>query len=160
MGSLFQLTSVVLPFFASALLNDSVEMTTMSAQNNTFINATTQNTTASATTPMKMPTDFSSLLAFIYSFSALQDYAKLIVLGGAFETLRRLYSASYKNLMDRFFITATFESDDSSYSEHSFPHPTSHRTDPAFRLDDVLALFSSSVPSVPGFFSQHQRSFP
>jgi mitochondrial chaperone BCS1 len=121
MGSLSQLTSVVLPFLS--LLNDSVEKTTMSAQNNTFMNATTQNATASAAAPMKMPTDFSSLLAFIYSFSALHDYAKLIVLGGAFETLRRLYSASYKGLMDRFFITAIFESDDISYGEHSFHHP-------------------------------------
>jgi mitochondrial chaperone BCS1 len=125
MGSLSQLASVVLPFFS--LFNDSVETTTMSAQNNTFkfINATIQNATAAAaaTTPMKIPTDFSSLLTFIYSFSALHDYVKLIVLGGAFETLRRLYSASYKSLMDRFFITATFESDDASYGEHPFPHP-------------------------------------
>jgi len=120
MGSLSQLTSVVLPFLS--LFNDSIETTTMSAQNNTFINATTQNATASATNPMKMPTDFSSLLAFLYSFSSLHDYVKLIVLGGAFETLRRLYSASYKNLMDRFFISATFESDDVSFGEHSFPH--------------------------------------
>ena len=156
MGSLSQLTSIVLPFFS--LFNDSVEMTTMSAQNSTFLNATTQNSTASAPTPMKTPTDLSSLFAFLYSFSSLHDYVKLIVLGGAFETLRRLYSASYKSLMDRFFITATFESDDVSYSEHSFPHPPVTKTDPAFRLDDVLAVFSSSVSSVPGFFSQHQRS--
>jgi chaperone BCS1 len=123
MDSLSQLASVVLPFLS--LFNESVETTTMSAQNNTFkfINATIQNATASATTPMKIPTDFSSLLTFMYSFSALHDYVKLIVLGGAFETLRRLYSASYKSLMDRFFITATFESDDSSFGEHPFPHP-------------------------------------
>ena len=123
MGSLSQLTSVFLPFLS--LFNDSLETATMSAQNNTFkfINATIQNATASAATPMKIPTDFSSLLTFIYSFSALHDYVKLIVLGGAFETLRRLYSASYKSIMDRFFITATFESDDASYGEHLFPHP-------------------------------------
>ena len=111
---------------------------------------------ASATAPMKMPTDFSSLLVFVYSSSALHDYVKLIVLSGAFETLWRLYSASYKSLMDRFFITATFESDDVSFSEHSFPSPINHRTDPGFRMDDVLVVFSSSVPSVPRFFSQHQ----
>ena len=158
MGSLFQLTSALLPFLA--LFNNSVDTTTMSDQNNTFMNATTQNTTSSFATPMKIPTDVSSLLAFIYSFSALRDYVKLIVLGGAFETLRRLYSASYKNLIDRFFITATFESDDVSFGEHSFPPLIHQRTDPAFRLDDVLAVFPSSVPSVPGFFSQHQWIFP
>lgn len=127
MGSLSQLTSFVLPFIA--LFNNSLETATMSAQNNTLINATNQNATTPATTSMKMPIDFSSLIAFIYSFSALQDYVKLIVLGGAFETLRRLYSASYQGFMDRLFITATFHSDDSSFGEHSFPHlPVSELT--------------------------------
>lgn len=110
MDSLVQLT---LPFLS--LLNNTV---LTAAQNSTSMNATL-NATVSAT-PMKMPTDFSSLITFIYSFSALQDYFKLIVLGGAFETLRRLYSASYKGLMDRFLITATFESDDSSFGKHTF----------------------------------------
>jgi chaperone BCS1 len=146
MGSLFQLTSVVLPFLS--LFNDSVETATMSAQNCTFINATTQNATASATTPMKMPTDFSSLLAFIYSLSALHDYLKLIVLGGAFETLRRLYSASSKSLMDRFFITATFESDDTSFGEHSFPHPPV--TELIQRLDWMM-FWLSSLPQFRQF---------
>jgi hypothetical protein len=114
----------------------------------------TQNATMSAT-PSTMPTDVSSLIAFIYSFSALRDYLKLIVLGGAFETLRRLYSASYKSLMDRFYITAAFESDDASFGEHPFPSPPVHRTDLGSRMGDVLALLSSSVPSVPGLFSQH-----
>jgi chaperone BCS1 len=145
MGSLSQLTSVALPFLA-LFFNDSVESTTMSAQNYTFINTTTQNATASATTPMEiLPTDFSSLLAFIYSFSALHDYVKLIVLGGAFETLRRLYSASYKSLMDRFFITATFESDDSSFGEHSFPHP------PVTELTQRLEWMMFWLSSLPQF---------
>jgi len=120
MSSLFQLTSVALPFLA--LFNDSIERTTMQSQNDTLMNATQNlNATVSAT-PLKMPTGFSSLLAFIYSFAALQDYVKLIVLGGAFETLRRLFSASHKSLMDQFFVTATFESDDISFGDHSFPH--------------------------------------
>jgi chaperone BCS1 len=143
MGSLSQLTSVVLPFLS--LFNDSVKTTAMSAQNNTFINATVQNATASATTPMKMPTDLSSLFAFLYSFSSLHDYAKLIVLGGAFETLRRLYSASYKGLMDRFFITASFESDDASYGEHSFPHA------PVIKLIQRLVWMMFWLSSLPQF---------
>ncbi|KAH9995436.1 P-loop containing nucleoside triphosphate hydrolase protein [Russula compacta] len=108
MASLFQLTSVVQPLLA--LLNDSVETP---AENIALMNVTL-NTTASAT-PLTMPTTFSSLLAFLYSFSALRDYFKLIVLGGAFETLRRLYSSSYTNLVNRFFITATFDSHDISF---------------------------------------------
>lgn len=108
------LVHFALPFLS--LLNDSTATATLPAQNNTLMNAT-QSATASAT-PLKMPADFSSLITFIWSFSALHDYFKLIVLGGAFETLRRLYSASYKGLMDRFLITATFESDDSSFRKY------------------------------------------
>ena len=146
MDSLSQLTSVILPFLS--LFNGSVETATMSAQNNTFINATSQNAMASASTPMKMPTDFSSLLAFIYSFSALRDYVKLIVLGGAFETLRRLYSASYKNIMDRFFISATFESEDPSFGEHSFPHP---RVTELIQLLAWMMFWLSSLPQFREF---------
>jgi chaperone BCS1 len=113
MLSLLQLNSVVQPFLA--MLNNSIETPTFVAQNYTLSN-TTQNTTADVT-PLKIPTDVSSLIAFVYSFSALRDYLKLIVLGGAFETLRRLSSASYTSLVDRFFITATFESDDLSFGE-------------------------------------------
>jgi len=116
MDSLLQLTSgVVQPFLM--LLNNSVETPGLQTQNTTMFNAT-QNATA-ADAASKMPTDFSSLIAFIYSFSALRDYLKLIVLGGALETLRRLSSASYASLVDRFFITATFESEDLSYGGHS-----------------------------------------
>ncbi|KAH9073493.1 P-loop containing nucleoside triphosphate hydrolase protein [Lactarius deliciosus] len=108
MSSLVQLTNIVQPLLT--LLNNSVETT----QESTFTNAT-QNATASDA-PLRMPTDFSSLMGFIYSISALRDYLKLIVLGGALETLRRLYSASYSNLVDRLFITATFESEDVAFS--------------------------------------------
>jgi hypothetical protein len=114
MDPLFQLTSAALPTMLM-LLNNSVETTNLSAQNDTLMNVTVD------ATPLKMPTDFPSLFTFIYSISALRDYLKLIMLGGAFETLRRLYSASYRNLMDRLFITATFESEDASYGEHPFP---------------------------------------
>ncbi|KAH9074688.1 P-loop containing nucleoside triphosphate hydrolase protein [Lactarius deliciosus] len=108
MFSLVQLTSIVQPLLT--LLNNTVETT----QDTTFTNATHNATMSDA--PLRMPTDFSSLLAFIYSMSALRDYLKLIVLGGALETLRRLYSSSYSNLVDRLFITATFESDDVAFS--------------------------------------------
>jgi mitochondrial chaperone BCS1 len=108
MTSLFQLA---VPFLA--ILNGSVETTSTMVQNAALMNAT-QNATATAT-PLTMPNDLSSLMTFIYSFSALHDYFKLVVLGGAFETLRRFYSSSYSSLMDRFFITASFESEDISF---------------------------------------------
>jgi len=114
MALLLQLTSIARPFLM--LWNSSVETPALLAQDNTFLNAT-QNVTADSI-PLKIPTDFSSLIAFIYSFSALRDYLKLIIIGGAFETLRRLYSASFTSLLNRFFITATFESDDPSFGEY------------------------------------------
>ncbi|KAH9967184.1 P-loop containing nucleoside triphosphate hydrolase protein [Russula dissimulans] len=119
-ASLSQLTYVIQPILA--LLNHSVVTATTPAQNIPSWNVTaTHNTTASAT-PFVMPASFSSLITFIYSFSALHDYVKLVVLGGAFETLRRLYSASYDNLLDWFFVTATFDSEDLSFEiEPSIP---------------------------------------
>lgn len=97
------------------LLNDTAEATLGTASTNAIQNVTT------LAAPSRMPTDFSSLMTFIYSISALRDYFKLIVLGGALETLRRIYLASYSSILDRFFITATFESDDVAYSEQLFP---------------------------------------
>ena len=97
------------------LLNDTTETTL----DGTFTNATQNATTLAA--PLRMLTDVSSLMTFIYSVSALRDYFKLIVLGGALETIRRLYMASYSSLLDRFFITATFESEDIAFSEQPFP---------------------------------------
>ena len=116
MASLFQLTSVVQPFLM--LLNNSIETSGLQTSNITLSNATLNATVDDAA--LKIPTSLASLIAFIYSFSALRDYLKLIVLGGALETLRRLSSASYTSLVDRFFITATFESEDLSFGEHSF----------------------------------------
>ena len=154
MASLLQLTSgIVQPFLMQ--LNNGVEVSGLQTQNITTMFNATQDAMA-ADTALKMPTDFSSLIAFIYSLSALRDYLKLIVLGGAFETLRRLSSASYTNLVDRFFITATFESEDLSYGGHSFFFALPQLTK-GIRMDDVLALFSSSVPSVPGLLRQHQH---
>ena len=97
------------------LLNDTAEATLGTTSTNATQNATT------LAAHSRMPTDFSSLMAFIYSISALRDYFKLIVLGGALETLRRIYLASYSSFLDRFFITATFESDDVAFSEQLFP---------------------------------------
>ncbi|KAA1473996.1 P-loop containing nucleoside triphosphate hydrolase protein [Dentipellis sp. KUC8613] len=56
--------------------------------------------------------DIHSLFAFIYSFTALREWLKLLVIGGALETCRRLVYHCYNNLFDAFFITADFSSDD------------------------------------------------
>jgi mitochondrial chaperone BCS1 len=102
MVSNFQFTSLFQPLFA--LLNSTVETTDV--LNTSFTNAT-QNAMP-YTLPLQTQSGLFSLFEFISSFSAFRDYLKLIVLGGAFETFRRLYSMSYTRLVDRFFITATF----------------------------------------------------
>lgn len=108
MSSLVQLTDIVQPLLA--LMNNTAETTLDSTSTKA-----TQNATVSAA-PLRTPTNFSSLMKAIYSSSAFRDYFKLLVLGGAFETLRRVYSASYSNLLDRFYVTATFDSEDIAFS--------------------------------------------
>jgi len=104
MASLDQFTTLVQPLLALLVTNATLD--------SAFTNAT-QNGTVSDT-PSQMLTDFSSLLAAIFSMS---DYFKFIVLGGALEVLRRIYSASYSSLVDLFVITASFDSDDMAFSE-------------------------------------------
>jgi mitochondrial chaperone BCS1 len=74
-------------------------------------------TTAAATTPapLTMPTDLSSLIALLFSFSALRDWLKLVLIGGVFETCRRLFYYSWNKVVDSFWITAQFHEDDASY---------------------------------------------
>ncbi|RDB23454.1 putative mitochondrial chaperone BCS1-B [Hypsizygus marmoreus] len=62
-----------------------------------------------------LPGDFSSLLTLLFSFSALRDWLKLIVIGGVFESCRRLATTAYRRFIDSFFITATFDQGDDSY---------------------------------------------
>jgi chaperone BCS1 len=61
------------------------------------------------------PTDISSLITFLLSFSVLGDWFKLIALGSVFETCRRLAFHFYCKFYNSFFIKATFEEGDSSY---------------------------------------------
>ncbi|KAJ7705391.1 P-loop containing nucleoside triphosphate hydrolase protein [Mycena rosella] len=73
-------------------------------------------TTAATGTALAMPTDLSSLLALLLSFSALRDWMKLAVLGGFIELCRRFVFGGYATLVGAFFITASFEEEDASYS--------------------------------------------
>ncbi|KAF7308897.1 Mitochondrial chaperone BCS1 [Mycena kentingensis (nom. inval.)] len=78
---------------------------------------------ATATTPDATPsltgfasvTDLSSLITLLFSFAALRDWLKLIVFGGALETLRRFAFSFYYKLIGACWITASFHEDDSSY---------------------------------------------
>jgi chaperone BCS1 len=59
--------------------------------------------------------DLASLWTFFLSFSALRDWVKLIVLGGALESCRRFASSLWSRLLESFFLTAYFEYEDDSY---------------------------------------------
>lgn len=65
--------------------------------------------------PLAIPADLTSLISLLFSFSALRDWLKLIVLGGFFETCRRVIFTQYAKFVDAFHITATFDEDDPSY---------------------------------------------
>ncbi|KAF7356490.1 hypothetical protein MVEN_00982100 [Mycena venus] len=73
------------------------------------------NNTTSAAGGFASVTDFSSLVALLFSFGALGDWLKLIVFGGVIETLRRFAFSMYYKLIASFWITAKFDENDSSY---------------------------------------------
>ncbi|KAJ6598474.1 P-loop containing nucleoside triphosphate hydrolase protein [Mycena vulgaris] len=86
----------------------------LDATANISANATAAAATATGT-PLAMPTDLSSLLTLLLSFSALRDWMKLAILGGLIETCRRFVFGGYHKLINSFFITACFEDQDASY---------------------------------------------
>ncbi|KAF9466132.1 P-loop containing nucleoside triphosphate hydrolase protein [Collybia nuda] len=73
------------------------------------------NGTISAPASPPVPANLSSLINVLFSFSALHDWLKIFVIGGFFETCRRLLFSSYHKIIGSFFITAHFQEDDSSY---------------------------------------------
>ncbi|CAE6470666.1 hypothetical protein ACGC1H_003955 [Rhizoctonia solani] len=60
-------------------------------------------------------TSLSSLFTILLSFSGLRDWLKLIVLGGALETLRRTASSLWQWAMGSFFVTVHLDNDDVAY---------------------------------------------
>ncbi|KAF4569634.1 hypothetical protein EYR40_008612 [Pleurotus pulmonarius] len=78
-------------------------------------NATAANSTTSQA-PTAIPSDIASLITLLFSFSALRDWIKLIVIGGVLETARRSVFSVYAKIINSFFITATFNDDDISFS--------------------------------------------
>ncbi|CAA7269219.1 unnamed protein product [Cyclocybe aegerita] len=96
----------------SAISNSNLGTPDLSACANDTAGA---NSTQNATQPLAFPTDVSSLLSFLVSFSALREWLKILVFGSALETLRRLAFHFYYKIYNSFFITAHFEEDDSSY---------------------------------------------
>lgn len=91
----------------------------VSQDTNATISGGATNETTSAAAKPATPTDLSSLLMLLFSFSALRDWLKLIIIGGFFETARRLAFSAYYKVINSFFITVYFEEEDSSYGAYS-----------------------------------------
>ena len=62
-----------------------------------------------------MPGSLTDVWALLMTFTALREWLKLIVMGGALETCRRLLSGAWAAFVASFFLTAHFEERDASY---------------------------------------------
>lgn len=69
-----------------------------------------------------IPSEISSFISLLFSYSALRDWLKLIIIGGFFETCRRLVFSTYGKVVDSFFISASFDQGDASYSVYPFTY--------------------------------------
>ncbi|KAG7089762.1 hypothetical protein E1B28_011416 [Marasmius oreades] len=61
------------------------------------------------------PNNLSSFIGLFFSFSALRDWLKLIVIGGVIETCRRSLFMLYDKAMRSFWMNAYFEDEDAVY---------------------------------------------
>ncbi|KAJ6466891.1 P-loop containing nucleoside triphosphate hydrolase protein [Mycena sanguinolenta] len=84
---------------------------------NLSANATAAASATSATaTSLTIPTDLPSLFALLSSFSALRDWMKLVVVGSFIEMCRRFFFGGYAQIVSSFYITASFDEQDVSYT--------------------------------------------
>ena len=58
-----------------------------------------------------------TLATILLSFTGLQDWLKLFLIGGVFETCRRLAFQAWHDVVDWCWITVDFEEGDDSYGE-------------------------------------------
>ena len=103
-------------------------------------------TGAATANPLPIAVTPATILSLFLSFSALRDWLKLIVIGGVVETSRRLCLKLWSTFIEAFWITASFEEHDDSYSK-SKPLMLFLRSmlTKFVRLDIVLALETSEV---------------
>jgi len=95
----------------------------------------------------------TSLLGLLFSFSALRDWLKLFVIGGFFESCRRLAYSTYYKFIHHFYITAEFHDDDECYGPSQLITLYLHLISTFTRLDHGLALQAEdlgyAIPSYP-----------
>jgi chaperone BCS1 len=74
----------------------------------------------SGTPSQTPPNSVTDVVAFLFSFAALRDWLKLILIGGTLEALRRFAMYTYESFVNCLWVTAYFDQDDSSYSMQTF----------------------------------------
>ncbi|KAJ8077739.1 hypothetical protein PM082_002172 [Marasmius tenuissimus] len=86
-----------------------------------LLNATSASTNATQHSSSKsflessMPGSILAFVPFLFSFSALRDWLKVFLIGGILETCRRWYGYFYELTVESFWMSATFDEDDTSY---------------------------------------------
>ena len=110
-------------------------------------NATAPPPTAVAITPLSL-LQLPTLIAHVLSLSAVRDWLKLLLIGGALEMCRRFLTSSWSAIKNYFWITVTLEEGDDCGCECSFG------------LTDVAQPHAMRIPQI-GFCtgSQGIRSF-
>lgn len=103
-------------------LSKELAQTAFSSAN---ISAVINNPATNGTAPLNLEnlknfnfklSDFIFIWKFIASFSVARDWIKLFLLGSVLETIRRFTGGIWRRIVDSFFLTATFESDDDAYN--------------------------------------------
>ena len=84
------------------------------------LNNLSANLTNITTTLAEKPS-LTTLATVLLSFTGLQDWLKLFLIGGIFETCRRVVSQAWNNIVDLFWVTVDFEEGDDSYGENLAP---------------------------------------
>ncbi len=109
----------MLPSILDTLMALQEVLSTLVSSTESMPNATLKNSEGPA--PRRQheasQSDLKSLFFTLLSFSALQDWIKLIIIGGFFEASRRVAMSLYSQLLNAFFITVSFEEDDPSYGK-------------------------------------------
>lgn len=83
-------------------------------------NTTTPSTGMDAMSSLNLP----GILSLLLSFSALRDWIKLFVIGGAIESARRCLMMVWAWIIESFWLTACFDETDMSYSKFEFVSDT------------------------------------
>ena len=126
-----------------------------------FATSFAPNATTNATIVSSLPTStsafsntVSSLWSMFLSFSALRDWFKLIIVGGAIETARRLCFGLWYYIIESVWVTASFDEDDSSYGELSFAHLRGSYS--SHHVSDWIMFWLSQHPK----WSKHHTPLP